>query len=105
MGLPTTFSGVKTDEQGRRYVIHEPSGVIYFVRDDHPVWGRNAKHGPVTTYSRSAEKRAAKKAKKAQRKLERLTGDTFTSPPVARVMRDERGEYRATFIPVEGVDP
>jgi hypothetical protein len=98
MALPVTFSEVKTDEQGRRYVVHKPSGVVYYVRDDHPVWGRkNNKSGPVTVYSRS-ERAAQKKAKKAAKKNERIMqrDALVVSAPVTV-------EYTATFIPVEGV--
>jgi hypothetical protein len=84
--------------------------VIYFVRDDHPVWGKNAKHGPVTTFSRSAKKQAKKAAKEAKKNaglFERpaYERDRFTSPPAPVRVIQQAGpvEYFATFIPVQGV--
>ena len=87
MGLPIEFSTPRIDEQGRTFVVHQPTGVKYFVRErDHP-------SGHVTQYSRSAsvvEYRGPKQKRKAARKAARKEpeGDRFA---------------RATFI--EGSAP
>lgn len=50
--LPNTFGPVQHDEQGRAYVVHKPSGVIYFVKDEVVRRGR-ATGATVTTYTPS----------------------------------------------------
>ena len=84
--LPEDFTTPRLDEQGRRFVIHEPTGVKYFIREiDHP-------KGNVTAYSRSANTEYRKPPQKAKAKQQRRqlqsVGDGFA---------------RATFI--EGSEP
>ena len=85
--LPIEFTTPRIDEQGRRYVIHEPSGVKYFLRDEKPKGNAPA----VTVYSRNAEggrNYSKPKAKPARRAVQQTEGDGFA---------------RATFI--EGSAP
>jgi hypothetical protein len=40
--LPTTFTGIHIDEQGREYVTHKPSGTRYYVERKANHWSAHA---------------------------------------------------------------
>ena len=86
--LPMEFSTPRVDEQGRTYVIHEPTGVRYFVREKaHPV-------GKVTTYSRNPDAGAVSRPATARKPPRRYVGASAAPEP---------SYARATFI--EGSEP
>jgi hypothetical protein len=63
--MRNTFSGVKLDETGRRYVVHKPSGTIYYVREESER-GKPNPYAPsaATIYSRHPNAAPAVKARK-----------------------------------------
>jgi hypothetical protein len=63
MALPSSYGPVQTDEQGRRYVVHKPTGIIYYIREEYTAAARRAKAGPVIKFSRHPN--ASKPAKPA----------------------------------------
>lgn len=82
MALPAEFSTPRVDEQGRTYVIHQPTGVRYLVRErDHP-------KGHVTSYTRQSSVVEYHKPKSHKPKSKPREADHFA---------------RATFI--EGSQP
>jgi hypothetical protein len=83
--LPPQFSTPRVDAQGRRFVIHEPSGVRYYVRES------DSRGGHVTTYSRSPDARPQQ-----QQRPPRRQQAPQQRPRVADLAR-------ATFI--EGSEP
>ena len=89
--LPSTFSGIFVDEQGREYVTHKPSGTRYYVK-------RTGDHWSARVGEQHAPNGHGKKAKRAKHKHTKQTPENLGGWPqraVPAVVAAATGRDRA----------